>query len=151
MRHQGSQQQPRGACEQCACDVQAGLVSSGNSLDYTQQDLAFFNSNSVAVKEMESAAVAWVAAMFNTPMFALKSITDIVDGRLITRDAFPFKVIMNKLCVGSLPSLQDGTVCLASQYSLQNAADLHDTLLPGSIAFGQVLVQQPNLRGLQLT
>ena len=56
------------------------MVSSGNSLDYTEQDLTFMVSNKVAVKEMEAAAVAWVAAMFQTPMFCLKSITDIVDG-----------------------------------------------------------------------
>lgn len=58
------------------------MVSSGNSLDYTEQDMAFMLSNQVAVKEMEAAAVAWVAAMFQTPMFCLKSITDIVDGAL---------------------------------------------------------------------
>lgn len=64
------------------CWDQAGMVSSGNSLDYTQQDMAFMLANKVAVKEMEVAAVAWVAAMFQTPMFCLKSITDIVDGAL---------------------------------------------------------------------
>ena len=61
---------------------QAGMVSSGNSLDYTEQDMTFMTSNKVAVKEMEAAAVAWVAAMFKAPMFCLKSITDIVDGEL---------------------------------------------------------------------
>lgn len=65
---------------QKALGFKAGLVSSGNSLDYTEQDLTFMKSNGVAVKEMESAAVAWVAAMFNTPLFCIKSITDIVDG-----------------------------------------------------------------------
>lgn len=58
------------------------MVSSGNSLDYTEQDMTFMVSNKVAVKEMEAAAVAWVASMFHTPMFCLKSITDIVDGAL---------------------------------------------------------------------
>ena len=61
---------------------QAGMVSSGNSLDYTEQDMTFMTSNKVAVKEMEAAGVAWVAAMFKAPMFCLKSITDIVDGEL---------------------------------------------------------------------
>lgn len=56
------------------------MVSSGNSLDYTEQDMTFMLSNKVAVKEMEAAAVAWVASMFQAPMFCLKSITDIVDG-----------------------------------------------------------------------
>ena len=58
------------------------MVSSGNSLDYTEQDMTFMLSNKVAVKEMEAAAVAWVASLFQTPMFCLKSITDIVDGML---------------------------------------------------------------------
>ena len=33
-----------------------------------------------AVKEMEAAAVAYVAALFGTPLLAVKAITDIVDG-----------------------------------------------------------------------
>lgn len=61
--------------------MQSGLVSSGNSLDYTAQDLAFFKEQKVAVKEMEAAAIAWVADLFHIPMFCLKSITDIVDGQ----------------------------------------------------------------------
>ncbi|DBB01380.1 hypothetical protein WJX77_000982 [Trebouxia sp. C0004] len=65
---------------QKALGLKAGMVSSGNSLDYTEQDMTFMSSNKVAVKEMEAAAVAWVAAMFKAPMFSLKSITDIVDG-----------------------------------------------------------------------
>ena len=66
---------------QYTCVMQSGLVSSGNSLDYTSQDLAFMQDQKVAVKEMEAAAIAWVAALFGIPMFSLKSITDIVDGK----------------------------------------------------------------------
>ena len=33
-----------------------------------------------AVKEMEAAAIAYVASMFQTPVIAIKAITDIVDG-----------------------------------------------------------------------
>lgn len=42
--------------------------------------MAFMRDQKVAVKEMEAASIAWVAALFQTPMFCLKSITDIVDG-----------------------------------------------------------------------
>lgn len=42
--------------------------------------MAFMLEQKVAVKEMEAAAIAWVAALFHIPMFSLKSITDIVDG-----------------------------------------------------------------------
>lgn len=31
-------------------------------------------------QEMEAAAVAWAASLFNTPMFCVKAVTDIVDG-----------------------------------------------------------------------
>jgi len=33
-----------------------------------------------SVKDMEAAAIAWVAKLSNTPFFALKIVTDIVDG-----------------------------------------------------------------------
>ena len=60
--------------------AQSGIVSSGNSLDFTKEDLDLFETHGVAVKEMEAAAVAWAAHLHATPMFALKAITDIVDG-----------------------------------------------------------------------
>ena len=37
-------------------------------------------SRGVSVKDMEAAAVAWASHLHACPMFALKSITDIVDG-----------------------------------------------------------------------
>ena len=36
-----------------------------------------------SVKDMEAAAVAWAAHLHACPMFALKAVTDIVDGALI--------------------------------------------------------------------
>eukprot|EP01025_Chloroclados_australasicus_P064728 TRINITY_DN8681_c0_g1_i1.p1 TRINITY_DN8681_c0_g1~~TRINITY_DN8681_c0_g1_i1.p1 ORF type:complete len:137 (+),score=10.61 TRINITY_DN8681_c0_g1_i1:32-412(+) len=36
--------------------------------------------HSAAVKEMEAAAVAYVCRLWDTPMLAIKSVTDIVDG-----------------------------------------------------------------------
>lgn len=44
--------------------------------------------NDAAVKEMEAAAIAWVAELSATPFFALKVVTDIVDGDLATQDEF---------------------------------------------------------------
>ena len=40
------------------------------------------------IQEMEAAAVAWVAGLFQTPMFCLKSITDIVDGERPVHEEF---------------------------------------------------------------
>lgn len=40
------------------------------------------------VKEMEAAAIAWVAQLFGKPMFCIKAVTDIVDGDKPTPDEF---------------------------------------------------------------
>ena len=55
-------------------------MSSSNSLGYSEQDMAQILENDAAVKEMEGAAIAWAAHLFEVPVLALKSITDIVDG-----------------------------------------------------------------------
>jgi hypothetical protein len=52
----------------CGSRQRAGEVFAG-------PDLAMY-----ALQEMEAAAVAWSADMFGTPMFCIKSVTDIVDG-----------------------------------------------------------------------
>ena len=44
--------------------------------------------NNGSVKEMEAAAIAWVAHAFKTPFFALKSITDWVDSHHSTAEQF---------------------------------------------------------------
>jgi 5'-methylthioadenosine nucleosidase len=41
-----------------------------------------------SVKDMEAAAVAWVSDLTNTPMFALKVVTDIVDGDRVSQEEF---------------------------------------------------------------
>lgn len=56
-----------------------GNVSSGNSLDFTEQDLAAIASHGAVLKEMEATAVAWVGYITGTPMFAIKSVTDLID------------------------------------------------------------------------
>lgn len=60
--------------------LQAGVVSSSNSLGYSEEDMKQILANDAAVKEMEGAAIAWAAHLFDLPVLALKSITDIVDG-----------------------------------------------------------------------
>lgn len=71
-----------------ALGLKEGVVSSGNSLDFTKEDMERMLQHGVAVKEMEAAAIAWSAHLFGTPMFALKSITDIVDGDRPTHEEF---------------------------------------------------------------
>ena len=57
-----------------------GVVTTGNSLDYTDMDVKIMLENEASVKDMEGAAIAWIAALSQTPLIALKVVTDIVDG-----------------------------------------------------------------------
>lgn len=65
---------------QAALNLKLGVVSSGNSLDYTDKDMETMGQYKVAVKEMEAASIAWVCDMYKTPFICVKAITDIVDG-----------------------------------------------------------------------
>jgi hypothetical protein len=65
---------------QAALGLKLGVVSSGNSLDYTDRCMEIMGQHQAAVKEMEAAAIAWVCELFGTPLLCIKSITDIVDG-----------------------------------------------------------------------
>jgi Phosphorylase superfamily len=42
--------------------------------------MAIMTQHGATIKEMEAAAVAWVAQLFGKPMFCVKAVTDIVDG-----------------------------------------------------------------------
>ena len=76
-------------------------MSSGNSLDFTKEDMERMLQHGVAVKEMEAAAIAWSAHLFGTPMFALKSITDIVDGAPLDTAACQCQVL-RRLCAACM-------------------------------------------------
>lgn len=52
------------------------------------QDLETIIANDAAIKEMEAAGIAWVAEFSKIPFFALKVITDIVDGGRPTHEEF---------------------------------------------------------------
>ncbi|KAJ9525928.1 hypothetical protein QJQ45_009418 [Haematococcus lacustris] len=71
-----------------ALGLKTGVVTSGNSLDHTERCLEVMAAEGAAVKEMEVAAIAWVAALFNKPVVAIKAITDIVDGERATQEEF---------------------------------------------------------------
>ena len=59
--------------------LKTGVVSTGNSLDCPPVDLEAMQANDADVKEMEAAAIAWVASITATPMVAVKAVTDLVD------------------------------------------------------------------------
>jgi 5'-methylthioadenosine nucleosidase len=71
-----------------AAGFKEGVVSTGNSLDYTTECMRIMHANQAAVKEMEAAAVAYVCELWNVPMFAIKSVTDIVDGDRAAAEEF---------------------------------------------------------------
>ena len=49
-------------------------------MTYTSECMEAMQGSGAAVKEMEAAAIASVCRDLNTPMFAIKAVTDIVDG-----------------------------------------------------------------------
>lgn len=71
--------------------VKTGVISTGNSLDHTTRDMEIMQQGDAAVKEMEAAAIAWVCRLYNTPLIALKAITDLVD----TPTAVPEQFVQN--------------------------------------------------------
>jgi len=77
-------------CEHIAkkMGVKLGVISTGNSLDHTPTDLEILKSHNGAVKEMEAAAIAWIASIYGIPFLAIKAITDIVDGANPTEEEF---------------------------------------------------------------
>lgn len=56
-----------------------GVVTTGDSLDESPQDRERILASGAAVKDMEGAAVAWVADLHGVPVTAIKAVTDLVD------------------------------------------------------------------------
>mmetsp|Transcript_5258 Transcript_5258/g.13240 ORF Transcript_5258/g.13240 Transcript_5258/m.13240 type:complete len:287 (-) Transcript_5258:3611-4471(-) len=65
-----------------------GVVSTGNSLDKTEECDKRMVENDASVKDMEAAAIAWSCALLKTPFLGVKVVTDIVDGDVPTQDEF---------------------------------------------------------------
>ncbi|TQV88399.1 5'-methylthioadenosine nucleosidase [Aliikangiella coralliicola] len=60
-------------------NLPSGVISTGSSLEKSDKDILVINQHNAVAKEMEAAAIAWVAMLFKVPMMALKSITNLVD------------------------------------------------------------------------
>ncbi|KAK9165198.1 hypothetical protein Scep_000389 [Stephania cephalantha] len=69
-------------------DLKVGKLSTGDSLDMSPQDEAAINANDATVKDMEGAAVAYVADLLSVPAIFIKAVTDIVDGDKPTAEEF---------------------------------------------------------------
>ncbi len=62
-----------------AFDAEIATISTGNAIDSPEIDLDFFEKHGVRVKDMETAAIAWVSGLSGTPVLSLRSITDHYD------------------------------------------------------------------------
>lgn len=61
-------------------NLKSGVVSTGSSLDLSDSDSHAMERFGAHAKEMEAAAIGWVMHTLRVPFFAIKSITDLVDG-----------------------------------------------------------------------
>eukprot|EP00882_Tetradesmus_deserticola_P017201 GHRQ01018415.1.p2 GENE.GHRQ01018415.1~~GHRQ01018415.1.p2 ORF type:complete len:136 (-),score=41.80 GHRQ01018415.1:532-939(-) len=71
-----------------SCGTLRGCVLPFVHAHCAEQDMQIMTKHGAVVKEMEAAAIAWVAQMFHKPMFCVKAVTDIVDGDRATQEEF---------------------------------------------------------------
>lgn len=71
-----------------ALQLREGAISTSDSLDATVECHRLMDRHETQAKEMEAAAIAWVASMLGVPFIALKAITDLVDGGVATETEF---------------------------------------------------------------
>ncbi|XP_073279075.1 5'-methylthioadenosine nucleosidase-like isoform X2 [Primulina huaijiensis] len=68
--------------------LKVGKLSTGDSLDMSTVDETAIHANDATVKDMEGAAVAYVADLLKVPVIFLKAVTDIIDGDKPTAEEF---------------------------------------------------------------
>jgi 5'-methylthioadenosine nucleosidase len=71
-----------------ALDFKFGVCTTGNSLDWTEEDDKHMIANDASVKDMEAAAIAWSCELHGKPFVGVKVVTDIVDGDRATEEEF---------------------------------------------------------------
>ncbi|XP_077246530.1 5'-methylthioadenosine/S-adenosylhomocysteine nucleosidase-like [Tasmannia lanceolata] len=69
-------------------NLKVGKLSTGDSLDMSPHDEASIVANDATIKDMEGAAVAYVADLLSVPSIFVKAVTDIVDGDKPTAEEF---------------------------------------------------------------
>lgn len=68
--------------------LKLGVVSTGDSLDCTDEDAKQLAALGASVKEMEAAGIAWVCERHGVPLVLLKALTDLVDHHASTASQF---------------------------------------------------------------
>lgn len=71
-----------------ALNLDAGPVTTGNSLDMNSDDAQRIEQAAAVAKDMEAAAIAWVVDQHQIPLCAIKAVTDLVDGPHPTHEEF---------------------------------------------------------------
>lgn len=69
-------------------DLKLGRLSTGDSLDMSPHDEGAISANDAVIKDMEGAAVAYVAELLSVPAIFVKAVTDIIDGEKPTAEEF---------------------------------------------------------------
>ena len=96
-------------------EAERGVVSSGDSFETNEREMAFFAEEDVVAKDMEASAVARVAADLGIPFAAVKAVTDLVDHPEPGHEAFAKNLarvseLLQSRLVGLLEGLSRGTV-----------------------------------------
>lgn len=63
-------------------------LSTGDSLEMSPVEKESIENNDAAIKDMEGAAIAYVADILSVPIIFIKAVTDIVDGGKPTAEEF---------------------------------------------------------------
>lgn len=71
-----------------ALNLKVGVVTTGNSLDESETDRRVISEMGAAVKDMEAAAVAYVADLLGVPMLAMKAVTAHIDDHKTVAEQF---------------------------------------------------------------
>ena len=88
-----------------------GVVSTGNSLDKTDECDKHMLANDASVKDMEAAAIAWSCALMQKPFLGVKVVTDIVDGDVPSHEEFMANLAAaSKSLQTALPLVLDAVV-----------------------------------------
>jgi len=76
--------------------------------------MKFILQNGAIIKDMEAATIAWVCQLYNTPMFALKAITDLIDDQAPPREQFlkNLQMVCLSLKTAVSPSWNISPICL---------------------------------------
>lgn len=69
-------------------NLETATVTTGNSLHLCEEDAQRIERFAAHAKDMEAAAIAWVADQHEKPLLAVKAITDLVDGPHPTHEEF---------------------------------------------------------------